>query len=349
MKMLRSQSALLVLLITLVLVLTGCTPEKEHTVIVEDTATVCRFALVAKDTTNPYMKYMYSGFKNACEALGAEALLVGPQTLSSEAQKECIRVLIEQDIDAIAVAANDKSVLSEVLTLAIEKGIQIVSLDSNVNVDNRMVHIQQAAPDTLGRVLIQAAREMIGGEGQIAILTTTKNAPNQSLWVSWMLHEIEENPKTYAKIELVEVACGMDEYEPSRVETLRLLQEYPDLDIIIAPTTVGIRAAAEVIHEEGADVLITGLGLPSDMSEYILDGTCPWVYLWNPIDVGYIAAMACDALVAGEITGQVGEILRAEQLGDKRITESVDGGTEIVVGNPYMFDSGNIAVWREIF
>ena len=252
-------------------------------------------------------------------------------------------------VDAIAVAANDRDVLSEVLSMAIQKGVKVVSLDSGVHVSDRMVHIQQAAPDILGRVLIQAAREMIKGEGQAAILTTTHSAPNQSQWVEWILSEVAENPENYRNVEIVDIAYGQDEYEASRAETQRLLEEYPELDIIIAPTTVGIRAAAEVIRERGSSVLLTGLGLPSEMCEYVKSSLCPWMYLWNPIDMGYISAYACDGLVKGEITGAAGEIIRAGKLGDKRIDECAEGGTEIVVGNPYMFDSENISVWQEIF
>jgi len=337
-------------LLTFVLVIfAGCGRTPEPATVQEAPEPVYRFAMVVKDTTNPYMKHMYSGFESACEELGISCKMAGPDSLSAEGQAESIETLVRDGVDAIAVAANDRKALSEALSKAISAGIKIVSLDSSVNVSDRMVHIQQAAPDILGRVLIQAAREMIKGEGEIAILTTTENAPNQSLWLSWILREMEENPENYADIQLVDVAYGMDEYDASRSETQRILSEYPELDIIIAPTTVGIRAASEVIREMDSEVLITGLGLPSDMCEFVIDGVCPWMYLWNPIEVGYISAYACHSLVEGEIAGIAGEIIHAGKMGDKRISDCADGGTEIVVGNPYMFDPENISVWREIF
>ena len=94
---------------------------------------------------------------------------------------------------------------------------------------------------------------------------------------------------------------------------------------------------------------MTGLGLPSDMGDYIRSGLCPWMYLWNPIDVGYVAACAADALVRGEIHGAVGEVLSAGDRGVLKVTSAADGGSEIVVGNRYMFDSSNISVWEELF
>lgn len=79
---------------------------------------------------------------------------------------------------------------------AMQAGIKVVSLDSDVNVEDRYVHIQQASPEMIGRVLIQVA-DMIGGSGEMPILTTTADASNQSLWVSWMRREMAENPDAY--------------------------------------------------------------------------------------------------------------------------------------------------------
>ena len=43
----------------------------------------------------------------------------------------------------------------------------------------------------------------------------------------------------------------------------------PDLKVIVAPTTVGILAAAQVVKQAGSRVKVTGLGLPNDMRAYV--------------------------------------------------------------------------------
>lgn len=308
-----------------------------------------RYALVVKDVTNPYMQRMFSGFEDACTALGAQAVLTGPEGASAQGQIDCIERLIDDDFDALAVAANDRDALSPALQEALKEGVKVVSLDSDVKPEDRLVHVQQASPEVIGRVLMQAAREMVGGSGAFAILTTTRNASNQAQWVAWMLREIEDNPENYAQMPLVDTLYGLDLYQPSYELVKALLSEHPEIEIIIAPTSVGILAAADAVRDAGADVLVTGLGLPSDMGDYIRDGLCLWMYLWNPIDVGYVAAYAADALVRGEITGAVGEVLSAGERGILKTTLAADGGSEIVVGNPYMFDASNVAVWEEIF
>ena len=190
------------------------------------------YALVVKDVTNPYMRRMFQGFEDACAGLGVEAKLSGPGDASAQGQVACVEALTNAGVAAIAVAANDKNALSPALQAAKNAGIQVVSLDSDVKSEDRMVHIQQASPEVIGRVLMQAAHEMLGGKGAFAILTTTKHASNQALWVSWMHREMEENPDTYAQMPLAVTLYGRDLYADSYSLTERLLREIPDVGAI---------------------------------------------------------------------------------------------------------------------
>ena len=210
------------------------------------------------------------------------------------------------------------------------------------------MHINQADPERIGRVEVQAISEMIGGKGEIAVLSATSQATNQNAWIDWMKKELED-PK-YKDIKLVKVAYGDDLRDKSVSETEALLKSYPNLKGIISPTTVGIAAAGKVLTDKGLKdkVQLTGLGLPSEMAQYIEGGVSKWMYLWNPIDVGYLAGYAVDGLVNGTITGKEGEKFKAGKLGDKQIVKDGDG-TQIMLGDPFKFDATNIAEWKKVY
>ncbi|RCW69808.1 rhamnose ABC transporter substrate-binding protein [Saliterribacillus persicus] len=307
-----------------------------------------RYAIVFKNTGNPYGEKEMEGFENAINELGAEAILRAPDQPTVEGQIQIIEELIAQQVDAIAIVGNDYDGLQPVLTKAMNQDIKVLSLDSAVNGDSRMVHINQADPEAIGRTQIQAVAEIIDNEGQFAVLSATSQASNQNLWIEWMQTELEEGD--YGDMELVEVAYGDDLRDKSVSETEALLQSYPDLKAIVSPTTVGIAAASKVITDKGlqGEVVVTGLGLPSEMAEYINNGVSPWMYLWNPLDVGYLAGYAADALVEGEISGEVGDTFEAGDLGSYEVTESEDG-TEVLLGEPFRFDEDNIDEWKEIY
>jgi rhamnose transport system substrate-binding protein len=306
------------------------------------------YAFVAKDVQNPYMQKVYDGFKSACGEIGATALYKGPEAATPEKQIEIINQLVAQNVAGIAIAANDADALQPALTEAMDAGIKVISLDSSVNKDSRQTHIQQADPEKIGRSLIQAAYEMVDGNGGIAVLSATAQATNQNLWIEWMQKELSENANKYANTPLVKIAYGDDDPTKSTSETQALLTD-PSIKVIIAPTTVGMLAAGKVLQDKKSDVKLTGLGLPSEMAPFIEDGTCPWMYLWNPVDIGYLAGYTMDALVNDKITGKTGDTFTAGTLGEKEITDAADDGTEVMLGDPFKFDSENIAEWKEIY
>jgi rhamnose transport system substrate-binding protein len=294
-----------------------------------------KFAIIFKNTGNPYGEKQMEGFKNAIEELGHEAILKAPDQPTAEAQIQMIEELISQKVDSIAIVGNDPDALQPALKKAMDQGIKVLSLDSAVNAKSRMVHVNQADPERIGRV-------------QIAVLSATSQATNQNAWIEWMKKELED-PK-YKDIKLVKVAYGDDLRDKSVSETEALLKSYPDLKGIIAPTTVGIAAAGKVLTDKGLKdkVQLTGLGLPSEMAEYIESGVCDWMYLWNPIDVGYLSGYAADALVNGKITGKVGDKFKAGDIGEKEVVKDGDG-TQIMLGDPFKFDKNNIAEWKDVY
>ena len=308
-----------------------------------------KYVIISKNAGNPYGEKENEGFKRAVEELGAEAILKAPDMPTADAQIKIIEGLIAQKVAVIAIAANDRDALQPALKKAMTAGIKVLSLDSGVNFISRMVHVNQADPERIGRVQVQAIAEMIGGSGEIAVLSATSKATNQNLWIEWMKRELMTNPK-FKDIKLVKVAYGDDLPEKSVSEMEDLLTSYPNIKGVIAPTTVGIVAAGKVITEKGlkGKVHLTGLGLPSEMAEYIESGVCEWMYLWNPLDVGFLAGYTADALVKGKITGKVNDTFTAGKLGDKKVIADGDG-TQVMLGDPFKFDASNIAEWKAVY
>ena len=308
-----------------------------------------KYAIVFKNTGNPYGEKQMAGFKAGIEEQKFEAILRAPDQPTAEAQIQIIDQLIAQKVASICIVGNDFDALTPVLTKAQKAGIKVFSLDSSVNPAARLTHVNQADSVKIGQTLIQGAYDMIGGKGEIAILSATSQASNQNLWIDYMKKELTL-PK-YKDVKLVKVAYGDDLRDKSVSETEGLLKSYPNLKCIIAPTTVGIAAAGKVITDKGliGKVFVTGLGLPSEMATYIDNGACPYMFLWNPIDLGYLGAYSGVALVQGKITGKVGDKFTAGKLGGYTITKAGDGGTEVILGPPFKFEKKNIADWKTVY
>lgn len=308
------------------------------------------YAIVTKSAGNPYNEKEASGFQEVIEKAGGTAVVVHPDAATADAQISVIQSLISQKVDTICIAANDENALQASLQQAMKAGIKVSCLDSKVNPESRATFVNQAGTDEIGEALMDAVLDISGGSGQWAILSATSQAANQNAWIDSMKKIMEEDK--YKDLELVEIAYGDDENQKSTDQTQALLSKYPDLKVICSPTTVGISAAAKVIQDSGSSVKLTGLGLPSEMAQYIGDDdahSCPYMFLWNPIDVGRLGAYTSMALADGVITGKSGETFQAGDMGEYKITDAADGGTEIILGPPFRFDSSNIDEWKDVY
>lgn len=312
-----------------------------------------KYAFISKSMDNPYNFAMAEGFQEVIEGAGGECVVNHPLNAYADDQITLIDSLISQDVDAIAIAANDETRLTDALTEAREAGIQVITVDSDTDHSVRSTFCNQASTELIAQTMMDAVYDITGGEGQYAILSTTPYATNQNAWLEAM-ETLAASDEKYANLELIDIAYGEDQADASAEKTKDLLEEHPDLKAICALTSAGITAAAKTLSEEETEVKITGLGMPSELAEYIgEDGPCPKAYLWNPIDLGRLAAYTSMALVSGEITGAAGESVEADTLEGSpyAITELPEdsSATEIVLGSMDCFDAGNIDEWKDVF
>jgi rhamnose transport system substrate-binding protein len=297
-----------------------------------------KIAYLPKQLNNPYSDVETSGGEAAVKELQGEYKKVGPNDASASSQVSYINTLIQQQEDVIVVAANDPNAVCPSLNQARQAKIHVVTFDSDASKACRDIFINQATTEGIGQSLAKMALEQAGGAGQIAVLSATPNATNQNAWIDVMKTELKK--PEYSKLQLVKIAYGNDDDQKSFQEAQGLLQSYPKLKVIVSPTTVGIAAASRYVSSSSykGKVQITGLGLPNQMRKYVKDGTVKKFALWNPADIGYLAAYAGAALASGQITGQQGDKFKAGKLGD--YTVGADG--EVVLGPPTEFTSANI-------
>ncbi len=298
-----------------------------------------KIAVLPKQVNNPYFPPSDNGGKAAVEEFKGSYSETGPSEASPSAQVSYINTLSQQKTDVIVVSANDKNAICGALNEARQAGAKVVTFDSDTNPTCRDLFINQATAEGIAKVQIKLIAEAVGAEGgEIAILSATANATNQNSWIEMMKTELAK-PEN-AKLKLVDTVYGDDQDQKSFTETQALLAKHPNLKGIISPTTVGVAAAARYLSGSSykGKVQLTGLGTPNQMRAYVKDGTVKAFALWNPADLGYLAAYAGGALASGLITGKEGDKFTAGKLGE--YTVGAEG--VVVLGPPTVFDSANI-------
>jgi len=296
--------------------------------------------VIPKNLGNPYFTTSDSvksgGALAALQTLGETGSETSGTAATPASQIPAIQAAIAKGANALVVSATDPSALCPTLNAAIKKGTTVVTYDSDAPAC-RTLFVNQASTAQIGTSEVSLLASEIHGSGQIAILSATASAPNQNAWIGFMKQEL----KKYPKMKLVTTVYGNDDPTTATQVAQGLLQHYPNLKGIISPTTVGILAAAQVVSASSrrGKVLVTGLGTPDSMKKYVSDGTVKAFELWNPANLGYLAAYAAVALASKKITNAAGQSFTAGKLGKF----TVGPGHTVLLGPPFVFNKSNIS------
>lgn len=303
-----------------------------------------RIALVVKALGIGFFEAAAKGAEEAARELGdVEIIYTGPTDTTAEGQIDVINSLIAQKIDAIAISANDRDALIPVLKKAMNRGITVISWDSGVAAEGRQLNLNPSSSALIGNMIIKLAADHLPYGGDVAVLSASATATNQNTWIAEM-NKVKDN---YPNINVVATVYGDDLADKSYREAQGLMQTYPNLKAIIAPTSVGIVAAAQAVTDANkiGQVNVTGLGLPSEMAGHIDSGASKSFAIWNPIDLGYSAAMLSYNLATGKAKAGPGVKIDMGRMG----TLTLDENNEGAMADPFTYDSSNINEFKDIF
>jgi len=292
-------------------------------------------ALMPKSKGNAYFISCKAGADEAARELGAELLFDGPTEPDPAKQNEIIENWITLGVDVIAAACENKEGISTALKKAREKGIKVVTYDSDSNPGARDFFINQATPQGIAQTLMDEAARLTDSEGEFAIITASLTAANMNEWRKNIEARLAEK---YPKMKLVDTKPCDDLKDKAQAEATNLLSANPNLKLIMAICSPAVPGAAEAVKQAGktGTVKVIGLGLPSENRKYVHEGVTQSVVLWKTKDLGYLTVKAAADLANGKLKPGAKEY-DAGKLGTLKIE-----GDSIVLGQPFIFNDANI-------
>ena len=290
-----------------------------------------------------------AGAAEAAAELGAPAPeFLGPTPENSvEGQIEIVTTATTRGVDAIMISNNAGDQIAPAAQAARDAGITVVTWDSQIpSAEGEQVFVAQVDFDETGTVMADMALNILGEDGgQLAILSASPDAANQNAWNA-AFEEVLANDPAYANLELVDLVYGNDQSEDSYNQALALVDKHPDLELIMAPTTVGIASAAKAIQDEDLcnTVKVSGLGLPAEMVSFTLNGCAPEFALWSFVDLGYLTYYTTYLIATGELAAEEGASFSAGRMGDYTITKDPtrDAGLRVLMGPFTVYDAENV-------
>ncbi len=338
------------------------------------------YAMVNKIKVD-YLLKNYRGFEEYSEEHSVIPEEKSPSEVSVSAQVQILDELVTQGVDGIAINANGDTGYDEVIAKAVAAGIDIVSFDAAIDPSLRTVHVNQASTEDIGAYMLrlgvlaalkieysgdnmeaaieEALADYDGEEIVIGCLTAGVDAPVQNAWLEAMETELEKDVYQGKVSSEMDIKYGNDDLTESTTQAQAYLAE-DKVDTIVCISTVALAAACQVYQESSSDVKVTGCGAPSEIQGFMpaededtFDAVCPYIVLWDLGRVGAVASCALLAIEDGTFDGSLGSTLTMDAWDQYpettfEVTEASDGGTEIVIGEPMLFDKTNVADWVDV-
>ena len=262
----------------------------------------------------PYFNASEQGANEAAKELDVDLVYDGPTEAKAALQSQMIEQFIQQQCDAITVAANDPNALAPAMKKADNAGIATGAWDADV------------AP---------VMAKQTGGKGEFLVVTGSLTAPNQVAWLKEMRERMKEK---YPEMSIASVEPGEEDLQLGIDITKNYLRANPDTAGVFGITSVALPGAAEAVQQIGraGEVPVTGLSTPNEMKPYIESGAVKEFVLWNPVDLGYLAVYVANAQVEGNLPKS--GTFKAGRLGEVKLLAE----DEVLLGPPIVFSKENI-------
>lgn len=308
----RINKKLIALLMVSILLLSGCTQVQESGV----TSTKRYIAVVCKGSQHEFWRSVELGARDAGEELGIKITFEAPEDESQiDVQIELMEKAIEQKANAIVLAPLDTEQLNPVIEKANQQNIPVITLDSDVTSPLREATIGTDNASA-GSIAARNAISLIGGEGQIAIISFVEGAQTAIERNSGFLEEIKANNQKQ-KMEIVDTQYSGGDVDKSYEIAKNYIETYPDLRCIYAANEGCAVGAAKAVEEMGkaGDLVVIGFDSSDQEIDYLARGIIQGMMVQNPYNMGYLGVRNINKVLEG-----------------KSIEEKIDTGATYVDG-----------------
>ena len=255
-------------------------------------------SVVLKTLASEYWGYVKNGCDAAAQELGITVTVVGPDAESNIAgQVTMIEEQIAAGCDAIVCAPNDAAAAANALQAAIDAGIPVLSVDTNVGIEGQTCFVGTSNVDAAKEGGIWAAGQL--GEGAKAVIIYGQEGDNTSN----MRREGYEAACQEKGIEVLAALSGQNTTDGATKTMEDLLSAHPgEIDVVFCHNDDTAIGAMNACKSAGvSDILIVGFDGNKSAVELILAGELVQATVaQQPFAMGYEVVKAAYAAIQGE-------------------------------------------------
>ena len=254
-----------------------------------------KFGATYMTMNNPFYEIIDDELRSVIESRG-DKLITRDPALNVEKQIEQVKEMIERKVEAIFINPVDWKVVGSALEEAVQAGIPVIVVDSEV-FDAELAACTVVSDNYQAGV--QCAQHMVRNYDRGKILLLTHGAAKSGLdRICGFRDEIAEYPQFCI---LAEEEC-LGQLELAMPVTEKLLEEYPEADMIMCLNDVAAMGAMAALKDAGLTgrFAVYGVDGSPDGKSMIAEGMMAATAAQFPRRIGREAAEAAYRILEGE-------------------------------------------------
>lgn len=255
-------------------------------------------ALVAKSTQTEFWLSVFAGAEAAATEYNLDLSIMGPETEEDfETQNQMVAQAVENGAEALVFSAIDFENNACAIDAAAEQGVQIVAIDSSV--DSQAVSTYIGTDNyAAGQMAAQAALDRVDGILEVGIVNYDISSANGQERERGAVEQFEQSGRANIRA----VINTLAEAQSARADTAALLEEHPEINVLLAfnePTSVG---AAQAVEDLGRseDIFLVGFDSNVMTVDGLQEGSVDALVVQNPYAMGYLGVESAYKLLSGK-------------------------------------------------
>ncbi len=256
---------------------------------------------IPKSRGTSFWEITIAGFNTAVTENNIEGKVVAPLNEEDiDGQIALIENAVEEGYNLIILSSINYEKPVAVIEDAISKGVQFVSIDSDVNSQKVKVRISTdnyAAGYKMGKQMA----EDLGGVGNVGLLIFDENTRNGYDRISGFTTAISE----YPNMNIVTRKSTVSNSLIAMDNTVSMLRQHPNIQAVASfneLTTVGVGMAIEELSRE--DLYAIGFDNNATVVDYLEKGVFDALVVQNQFSMGYLAVEYGIDLVNGIVVSE---------------------------------------------
>jgi len=255
-----------------------------------------QIAVIPMGRSHVYWVSAHAGAVKAAREENVDIIWNGPATESDySGQLQIVENMINQHVDAIALAPIDRKALANAVDRASAAGIPVMIWDSPVDSKS---FVAQIATDNYAAGQLGAERmgEILQGKGKIVEVACQPGSASTMAREQGFEDKIKQ---AYPGIKIVDKRYGMADVAKSMTVAENMLTAFPDLDAMFGSNETSTVGAARALTSSKSKVKLVGFDTSTALIEGLKDGRIDSLVTQNPFDMGYKTVKAAVSKLNG--------------------------------------------------